>query len=96
MNDGATLRTERGLRVMELEVAIKIHGNVELGHSERANLAAVAGAERWARRRRGAAGDTDVVASTGRLACEARPAESIVAAEGTRAEIVEVEAAALG
>lgn len=104
MNDGATLRTERGLltrgtvghRVMELELTIKFHGNVVLGHSERANFVAVAGAKRWARCRRCAAGAANVVASAGRLACEARPAESIVAAEGARAEIVEVEAAALG
>lgn len=96
-----------GHAVVELEVAVELGGDVELGHGEAADLTAVGAVERGALRRGGVTDTADVVAGAGaavdtrpaaaaRVAGEAVPVEVIVAGEATVAQVAEVETTALG
>lgn len=94
-----------GHLVVELEVAVELSGDVELGHGERIDLAAALAAEGRALRRAAVAGTADVVAAAAAVdagptvvrgaAAEAVPVEAVVAAEAAMAEVAEVETRAL-
>lgn len=96
-----------GHLVVELEVAVELGGDVELGDGEAADLTAVQAVERGALGRGGVADTADVVAAGGAavdarralavasLAGEAVPVEVIVAGEATVAQVAEVETAVL-
>lgn len=94
-----------GHAVVELEVAVELRADVQLGHGERVNIMAALAAERGARLRlvvadtgnvvgAGAAVDTGATAVAA-VAREALPGEVIVVGEATVAEVTEAEAGAL-
>jgi hypothetical protein len=95
-----------GHAVVELEVAVELGGNVELGHGEAFDRAAALAVERGALRGRRVADTANVVAGAGaavdtratavaRVTGEAVPVEVIVVGETTVAEVAEVETTAL-